>query len=115
MENVRVKLLLDQHLSRKLVPMLEPMFPGTAHVVLHGLDHRSDDDVWEFARAGGFAIASKDEDYQVMSFARGHPPKVVWLRSGNGPTREVFAVLSRARAIMEEFDADDSRSLLVLP
>jgi len=110
-----VKLLLDQHLSRKLVPHLESIFPGTTHVVLHGLERGDDDAVWEFARAGGFAILTKDEDFQVLSFARGHPPKVVWLRSGNGPTRQVFAILLQHREVIERFRLDDDRSLLVLP
>ena len=110
-----MKLLLDQHLSRKLVPLLEPSFPGTSHVVLHGLDRRDDDQVWEFAKAGGFTIATKDDDFQVLSFSRRHPPKVIWLRSGNGPTSQVRDILLRARPIIESFEADEERSLLVLP
>ena len=110
-----MKLLLDQHLSRKLTLKLEPVFPGTTHVLDCGLEHADDDAVWGAAKMGGFAITSKDDDFQVMSFARGHPPKVIWLRSGNGPTREVLEILLRARAIVEEFGADESRSLLVLP
>ena len=110
-----MRLLLDQHLSRKLVPLLQGTFPGTTHVLDHGLDTRGDDALWEFARAGGFAILTKDEDFQILSFARGHPPKVVWLRSGNGPTAAVLDLLTRARAIMLAFDEDADRSMLVLP
>ncbi len=109
-----MKLVLDQHLSRKLVPLLEPVFPGTTHVVLHGLDRQDDDTLWEFARAQGFTIATKDEDFQVLSFARGHPPKVIWLKCGNGPTRQVLDLLLRARSIIENFGTDDECSLLVL-
>jgi predicted nuclease of predicted toxin-antitoxin system len=114
-ENVGLKLLLDQHLSRKLIPHLEAMFPGSTHVVHHGLDRRDDDALWEFARDGGFAIVSKDEDFQIRSFTRGHPPKVVLLTSGNGPTTQVLEILQRSRLIIETFGADDQRSLLVLP
>lgn len=110
-----MKLLLDQQLSRKLVPMLEPVFPGTRHVLACGLEHADDNAVWGAARSGGFAITSKDDDFQVMSFARGHPPKVILMRSGNGPTLEVLEILLRARSIIEEFGADDGRSLLELP
>lgn len=70
-----MKLLPDQHLSRRLVPTLEASFPGSSHVVAHSLDARDDNAIWEFARAGGFAIVTKDEDFHVLSFARGHPPK----------------------------------------
>jgi predicted nuclease of predicted toxin-antitoxin system len=78
MENVGLKLLLDEHLSRKLVPALEPLFPGTAHVSALDLLHTPDDEIWNSAREGGFVIVSKDDDYQIKSFTRGHPPKVIW-------------------------------------
>lgn len=110
-----MKLLLGQHFSCKLVPALDAAFPGTSHVILHKLDTSDDGQVWEFARSGGFVIASKDEDFQILSFARGHPPKVVWVRSGNGATRQVLDLLLRARGIIEAFGADSERSLLELP
>jgi predicted nuclease of predicted toxin-antitoxin system len=114
-ENVGLKLLLDQHLSRKLVPLLQPAFPESTHVVLHGLDRGDDDALWSFALAHGLAIVSKDEDFQVLSFTRGHPPKVIWLRSGNGPTGQVLELIERSRQIIETFGADPDRSLLQLP
>jgi predicted nuclease of predicted toxin-antitoxin system len=110
-----VKLLLDDHLSRKLVLHLASAFPGTSHVTSHGLDTKTDEDLWEFAKVGGFTIATKDEDFQVLSFTRGHPPKVIWLRSGNGPTHQVLAELLRHREMIESFGNDAERSLLVLP
>ena len=110
-----MKLLLDQHFSYKLVPLLESAFPGTVHVRSLGLDTRDDNAIWEFARAGGFAIVTKDEDFQVLSFTRGHPPKVVWLRSGNGPTHQVLTILLQYRQTIEQFGSDEDRSLLVLP
>ena len=110
-----MKLLLDEHLSRKLVPALEPVFPGTSHVLTVGLSNTDDDEIWIAARERGFMIISKDDDFQIKSFTRGHPPKVIWLRSGNGPTDEVLAMILRFRQVIEEFEKDDSRSLLVIP
>lgn len=110
-----MKLLLDQHLSRKLVPQLQQAFPGSSHVVLEGLEGGSDDAIWLHARAGGFTLVTKDEDFQIMSFSRGFPPKVIWLRSGNGPSKGVLDVLLKARPIIEHFLADADRSLLSLP
>jgi predicted nuclease of predicted toxin-antitoxin system len=37
-----MKLLLDQNVSRKLVPDLEKLFPGSNHVYLLGLQKASD-------------------------------------------------------------------------
>ncbi|HWB55195.1 MAG TPA: DUF5615 family PIN-like protein [Tepidisphaeraceae bacterium] len=107
-------MLLDQHLSRKLVPLLDSIFPGTSHVLFQGLDTAADDVIWEFARAGGFVILTKDEDFQILSFTRGHPPKVVWLRLGNGPTEQLVAVIKQYRQIIEDFGNDRDRSLLII-
>lgn len=109
-----MKLLLDEHLSRKLVPLLEAAFPGTSHIVFYQLESKSDDELWSSAKAGGFTILTKDEDFQLLSFVHGHPPKVIWLRRGNAPTRDVLATLLQYRQFIEEFDADPDRSLLAL-
>jgi predicted nuclease of predicted toxin-antitoxin system len=58
-----VKLLFDQNLSRRLVPILAEQFPGSNHIVELGLDTATDREVWTFARDNGFAIASKDSDF----------------------------------------------------
>jgi predicted nuclease of predicted toxin-antitoxin system len=109
-----VKLLLDQHFSRKLVPHLQTAFPGTSHVLLHQLDEQPDSAVWDVARRNGFVILSKDEDFQLLSFSRGHPPKVIWFRSGNGPTSQVLITLLTHREAINAFINDEDRSLLEL-
>jgi predicted nuclease of predicted toxin-antitoxin system len=110
-----VKLLLDEHLSRRLVPLLQAAFPGSTQIVLVGLERAADGQAWEYAKAKGFAVVSKDEDFQILSFIRGHPPKVIWIRSGNGPSEQILELLLRSRSIIENFEQDDDRSLLVLP
>lgn len=57
-----MKLLLDQNLSRKLVPILEKRFPGTSHVLRLGLDKSSDSDVRDYAQQHGFTLATKNTD-----------------------------------------------------
>jgi predicted nuclease of predicted toxin-antitoxin system len=42
-----MRLLLDQNLSWRLAEQLQDLFPGSAHVRGLGLDHASDDAVWE--------------------------------------------------------------------
>ena len=110
-----MKLLLDQQLSRSLVLHLATAFPDTSHVGEHGLSTSDDDQIWAFALQNHYVIVTKDEDFQVLSFARGHPPKVIWLRTGNGPTKEVLQTLMLARPIITSFGEDQERSMLVLP
>jgi len=58
-----VKLLFDQNLSPKLVDRFSDLFPDSRHVRDVGLSEASDREVWEFARASGLAIVSKDSDF----------------------------------------------------
>jgi predicted nuclease of predicted toxin-antitoxin system len=75
-----LKLLLDQNLAPRLVARLTDLFPGSEHVRDVGLAAADDLAVWEYAKAGEFAIVSKDADFRQLSFLYGSPPKVVWLR-----------------------------------
>jgi predicted nuclease of predicted toxin-antitoxin system len=108
-------LLFDQNLSRKLPALLGAEFPGSEQVLLAGLATADDRAVWAYASAHGLAIVSKDADFQKLSATLGPPPKVVWLRVGNGPTRDVEALL-RSRAVdIQAFLADPTSAVLELP
>jgi predicted nuclease of predicted toxin-antitoxin system len=109
-----MKLLFDQNLSPKLVNRLTDLFPDTSHVQSEGLDCASDDQVWEHARLNGFAIVTKDADYNNLSVVRGSPPKVIWLLLGNCTTAQVEAVFRARVADIEAFDKDPSVGTLAL-
>ena len=109
-----MKLLFDQNLSPQLASGLAALFPGSSHVQSLGLDCASDDEVWEHARLSGFAIVSKDEDYNNLSVVRGSPPKVIWLQLGNCTTAQVEAAFRARFADIEAFEQDPSVGTLVL-
>ena len=109
-----MKLLLDQNLAPRLVARLADLFPGSEHVRDVGLASADDSAVWEYARAGGFAILSKDADFRQLSFLYGSPPKVVWLRVGNRSTAEIEAIVRAHVGDFEAFDADAVSSMLVI-
>ena len=109
-----MKLLFDQNLSPKLVKRLADLFPDSSHVQTVGLDCASDDQVWEHAKLNGFAIVTKDEDYNSLGVMQGIPPKVIWLQSGNCTTAEVEAVFRARFAAIEAFEKDTSVGTLVL-
>ena len=109
-----MKLLFDQNLSPKLVTRLADLFPDSSHVQSVGLDCAADDTVWEHARLNGFAIVTKDEDYNNLSVLRGSPPKVIWLQLGNCSTSQVEAVFRARFADIEAFEKDPSVGTLVL-
>lgn len=55
-----MKALVDQNLSFRLVEILLPRFPGTCHVRDVGLAGEDDERIWQFAKAEGFVIVTKD-------------------------------------------------------
>ena len=83
-----MKLLFDQNLSPKLVSALSDLYPASSHVQSEDLDCASDDAVWNHAETNGFAIVTKDEDFNNISVVRGCPPKVIWLQLGNCTTSQ---------------------------
>jgi predicted nuclease of predicted toxin-antitoxin system len=110
-----MSLLFDENLSRRLIALLADVYPNSDHVLLAGLSALDDQTVWLTAAARGLAIVSKDSDFRTLSATLGSPPKVVWLRVGNGPTREIEGLLRSRVADVRTFLADQTRSLLELP
>jgi predicted nuclease of predicted toxin-antitoxin system len=53
------------------------------------LQGSGDQEVFDYAAANAFVIASKDEDFHQLAFLHGPPPKVVWIRLGNCTTNDV--------------------------
>lgn len=109
-----MKLLLDENLSRRLVPALEGLYPGSTHVSAIGLERAEDEDLWRHAREHGFAIVTKDADFAERGLAEGPPPKVVWIRRGNCSTREIEALLRERREEILAFEGDPSAAFLAL-
>lgn len=109
-----MKLLFDQNLSCRLVSRLADICPEASHVSLVGLDRDSDDHVWDYARANGYTIVSKDSDFSERSVLRGTPPKVVWLRLGNCTTGQIEAALRRYQSEIRAFIDDSVLGVLEL-
>jgi len=109
-----VKLLLDENLSRRLIAVLELLYPGTIHVSEVGLERAADDAVWRHAREGGFVIVTKDADFAERSLAEGPPPKVVWIRRGNCSSQEVADLLRDHRGQVEQLETDSSLPFVAL-
>jgi predicted nuclease of predicted toxin-antitoxin system len=93
-----VKLLLDENLSRRLVPFLQDLFPGSSQVVLAGLERATDRQVWEFAREHDFVIVTNDADFEELSILLGAPPHVIWLKGANISKPEMLRLLTTHEA-----------------
>lgn len=88
-----MRLPFDENLSFRLPRMLEDVYPASLHVREAGLRAASDERIWAFAAEQDLVLVSKDTDFYQRSLLYGSPPKVIWLRVGNGPTAAVAALL----------------------
>jgi len=89
-----MKLLFDQNLSPRLPRFLADFYEGSVHVSEVGLRDASDVAVWEYAKQHGFAIVSKDSDFQARSLLYGCPPNSSGYESG-------IALFERSRICCE--------------
>lgn len=108
------RLLFDENLSPRLVGLLGESFPNSLHIDGAGLRGRLDGDIWAFARDQGLVLVSKDNDFRQLSFLRGAPPKVMWLRIGNAPTRMAADLLTSRKPDVESFVCDNDAALLII-
>jgi predicted nuclease of predicted toxin-antitoxin system len=107
-----LKLLLDENISHRIVAGLLPYYNGSSHVRDEGLASASDAAVWEYAKANGFTIVTKDDDFSAMSALRGHPPRLIKLSLGNCTNAEVLAALiAHAEHIAAQFASDEVASV----
>ena len=75
-----MKLLFDANISRRIIPLLEDLFPKSTHTTLIGLSGETPDEtIWKFALANDFTIVTADKDFVRLAEASGPPPQVVRL------------------------------------
>lgn len=103
-----MKLLIDENLSYRLVKQLQEYFPGSEQVKRLGLATSRDTAIWDFARQHDFIILTQDEDFLDLSLTRGAPPKVVLLRTGNLPSKQVVSLLSSRHLMIHTLLAPES-------
>jgi predicted nuclease of predicted toxin-antitoxin system len=105
--------MFDANLSRRLVGHLVDVYPGSEHASVLG-SVPEDIEIWDYAKAHGLVVVTKDSDFYRMSMAWGPPPKVVWLRLGNGGTVEVAKLLRLREGDLRLFGKDPTVALLIV-
>lgn len=102
-----MKLLLDENLSRKLVPFLQEDYPASTQVCLVGLERASDLEIRAYAAKHAYVLVTKDEDFRDLSEVFGKPPQIILLRCGNGDKATVLRILRQQREQIESLLAED--------
>jgi predicted nuclease of predicted toxin-antitoxin system len=111
---VTPRLLLDENLSERLLPVITPRFPDSQHIRLLGFGGAADNDLWELALRDGYVLVSKDEDFIRLSVSRGCPPKVVCLAIGNASNSQTASLLLAQAEVIERFCEHPEASFLLL-
>lgn len=88
-----MKLLLDENLSRRIVPALQAVWPGSSQVSLLGLEGATDAQLCTYAAEHGFVLVSKDDDFHRLVAARGYQPRLLHLALGNVSNDAALAAL----------------------
>lgn len=70
--------------------------------------------IWEYVKLHGYILVSKDSDFYERSLLFGHPPKVVWIRRGNCSVRNIELILRNKATEIEQLNADDELTYLIL-
>ena len=109
-----MKLLLDENLSRRLVPFLQHDFPGTTQVVLLGMESASDKEVWQRAKDEGYVVVTRDADFQELSLVWGAPPQMIRLRTPNQTRAAVLKLLLDNKAAIASALELDARASIEL-
>ena len=109
-----MKLLFDQNLSPSLVALLADLFPQSLHIRDAGLARADDELVWRFALDRGFAIVTKDSDFQERSQFAGSAPKIVWIRRGNCSTNDIEAMLRKHALRIATLEQEPTAGFLIL-
>jgi len=103
-----MKLLFDQNISFRITRKLQSYFSGCLHVSDCKLSNCEDTEIWVYAKQNDFVIVTFDSDFYDISIINGHPPKIIWIRTGNLTTSEIVQLIIENRKIIDSFIHDDS-------
>lgn len=103
-----MKLLFDQNISFRLINKIQPYFPEVKQVRQLGLENDLDIDIWQYAKEFEYTIVTFDSDFYDISNLKGHPPKIIWLRTGNTTTNFLAELIIAKNSIIEEFIFNDN-------
>ncbi len=100
--------------QRLIINKIVDLYPNSEHVKTLALTNTDDGNIWEYAKANGFVIVSKDSDFHQRSLLYGHPPKFIYLRIGNSPTSKIVKILRDNFSTLIQFESSEIESILVL-
>ena len=102
-----MKLLLDENLSRRIIPELQDSYPESSQVSILGLNEASDLEIWTYAKKENFTIVTQDADFHELSLLSEGLPLVIWLRCGNQSKKVLLEKLLSNQEQIDEARKDE--------
>lgn len=102
-----MKLLFDQNISYRILNLLSKNFIDSTHVKSIGLIDKNDKLIWDYAKENNYIIVTQDSDFNEFNLLFNHPPKIIWIRTGNINTKELVLILEANYDNLVEFDEND--------
>ena len=103
-----MKLLIDQNISHRIIPLLNEQFSDIYHVKDSGLINADDHIIFKYARENEFnAVITLDDDFVKLLNLFSAPPKIIWLRTGNCSTTFLAEILNLKFNLIKEFVQSD--------
>jgi len=103
-----MKLLFDQNISFRLISKVKHLHPDAIQVREAGLENLKDIEIWQYAKQNGYTIVTFDADFYEISLLKGHPPKILWLRTGNTSTDNLVRLIEENYELISEFILNDT-------
>ncbi len=97
-----MKLLLDENISRRIVPFIQTHYPDSTQVALIGLEQADDKSIRQYAIENNFVIVTKDADFHEMNVLYGQPPKIIWLKLGNQSKAATIKALTENHVVIKQ-------------
>lgn len=104
-----MKILFDQNISFRITKKIIEHFPDCKHVSDCGLRNAEDSDIWDYAGRNHYSIVTFDADFYDISLINGHPPKIIWIRTGNLTTDDLAKLMIQKKALIKKFLFDEDQ------
>ncbi len=104
-----MRFVVDVNLPKRLSDWLIEQGHQSEHLLENGSAQAPDDEIWRHAHHLDAIIVSKDEDFATWVKAGRDGPRVLWLRTGNGSTASVLALMDTVMARVEARFAEGDR------
>lgn len=109
-----MKLLLDENLSRRVIPFIQDSYPGSTQIALIGLEQAADKVIRQYAIDNAFILVTKDADFYEMNTIFGQPPKLIWLKIGNQSKSTTIKVLQENCVEIKRVLLDNDKACIEL-